>query len=733
MATLPRGTVTFLLTDIEGSTARWEQAPEAMREALARHDALLRAAILEHGGSIVKTMGDAFHAAFQDAHDGVAAAIDGQRRLQAEARDDPHRLRVRMALHTGVTEERDGDYYGPPMNRVARLLSTGHGGQILLSETTALLVRETLPSDATLLDLGEHHLKDLTQPERVFQVRVPGLSAEFPALRSLDALPNNLPRQLTSFVGREREMQEIKRLLGATSLLTLVGTGGAGKTRLSLQVAADVLETYRDGAWLVELAPLSDPTLVPQTVATALGVREQAGRPAMQTLQEYLRTRTLLLVLDNCEHLVAACTSLADGLLRACPNLKILATSREALGIAGETTWRVPSLSMPDPRQPGFGAAELAAALPQYEAVRLFIDRAVAVSPGFAVTNRNAPAVAQICHRLDGIPLALELAAARVRVLSPEQIAARLDDRLRLLTGGSRTALPRQQTLRALVDWSYDLLSEQERTLLARLSVFAGGWTLEAAEAVCTGEGIEDFEILDLLTQLVDKSIVLAARHGGETRSRLLETLRQYGAEKLAASGDLEARQRAHADWFLQVAERVSNDWFRLEQASQTDRWTADQDNLRAALAWTLADVTDERIERGLRLAASLQGFWFIKARHSEARRWYERVLGVDAAGGRPPDAGADLPMPAELARYVRGSHPRVAALSSLANAEFMMADLEAALGHAQEGQALAIRVGDRYGLAHALVDEANVARRQGRVEATVLILEESLSSALSM
>jgi predicted ATPase/class 3 adenylate cyclase len=729
VAELPSGTVTFLFTDIEGSTARWEQQPEAMRIALARHDALLRAAIREHDGYVVKTMGDAFHAAFSRAPDAVAAALDAQHRLQAEPWSDIGPLRVRMALHTGVAEERDGDYYGPPLNRAARLMSAGHGGQILLSEITAALARDALPPEVSLLDLGVHRLKDLSEPERVVQVVAPQVPAEFPPLHSLDVLPNNLPRQLTSFVGREQEMADVKRLLAATPLLTLVGTGGAGKTRLALQVAADVLETYRDGAWLVELAPLTDPSLVPQTVAATLGVREQAGRPVTQTLQEYLRTRMLLLVLDNCEHLVAACAALAEGLLRACPNLRIMATSREALGIAGETTWRVPSLSLPDPRQPGSGAAELAAVLPQYEAVRLFIDRALAVSPGFAVTNQNAPAVAEICHRLDGIPLAIELAAARIRVLTPEQIAARLDDRLRLLTGGSRTALPRQQTLRALVDWSYDLLAEQERRLLGRLSVFAGGWTLEAAEAVCAVEGIEDWEILDLLTQLVDKSIVIAERDGDATRYRLLETLRQYGAEKLTVNGEAGARQRAHADWYLQVAESVASDWWESsDMEARVARLTADHDNLRAALTWSLADHEEERIEIGLRIAASLGGFWFFGGRISESRRWYERVLGLDPAGGRPRDAGTSLPAPGGEPRYVAGSHPRVSALSSLANSAYMLADLESALVHAQEAEQLALLVGDRYGLAHALAEQGNNARQQGRLDASAALFEESLN-----
>lgn len=349
-----------------------------------------------------------------------------------------------------------------------------------MSQTVRDLTLDTLPPDAALRDLGAKRLRDLQRPEQVFQLLHPDLSGEFAPLRTLDVLPNNLPRQVTSFVGREREIAEVRRLLGTTRLLTLTGSGGAGKTRLSLQVAADLLDEYADGVWLTELASLSDPALVPQSVASALGVREEPGRALVETLTDWLKSRTLLLLLDNCEHLLTACAQLADTLLKACPNLHILASSREGLGITGETTYRIPSLSLPDAKE-----AATPESLSQYESVRLFIERAVAASPSFQVTNQNAPAVAQLCVRLDGIPLAIGLAAARIRALSVDQIAQRLDDRFRLLTGGSRTALPRQQTLRALIDWSYDLLSDEEKTLLRRLSVFAGGWTLEAAEAVC--------------------------------------------------------------------------------------------------------------------------------------------------------------------------------------------------------------------------------------------------------
>lgn len=725
MAELPSGTVTFLFTDIEGSTARWELQPDAMQVALARHDTILRAAILEYGGHVVKTMGDAFHAVFARPADAVAAVLDAQQRLQSEAWGQVGPLRVRMALHTGVAEERDGDYYGASVNRAARLTSTGHGGQVLLSEATASLVRDALPDDATLLDLGEHRLKDLSRPERIYRLAHAHLAADFPPLRSLNRVPNNLPHQLTSFIGRDREMAEVKRLLTATSLLTLVGTGGAGKTRLSLQVAADLVDAYPDGIWLVELAPLAEPSLVGKAVASVLGVREQVGRSALHVLEEHLRSRSLLVVLDNCEHLVAACAALADALLRTCPRLKILATSREALGIAGETTWRVPSLTLPEPAELTSSGLDTVSALTQHEAVRLFIDRALAVTPAFAVTNRNAPAVAQICHRLDGVPLAIELAAARIRVLAPEQIAARLDDRFRLLTGGSRTVLPRQQTLRALVDWSYDLLDDAERTLLQRLSVFAGGWTLEAAEAVCVGDRIASADILDLLTQLVDKSIVLADTRGDTTRYRLLETLRQYGAEKLAASGAAERINRAHRDWFLDLTERAASDWWGPNTAAWINQLTADHDNLRAALRWSLANSDPESIETGLRLAAASGPFWFAQDYLSEGRRWLEAALAADHGHAREPAVSPSAPI--GTAQHFLGAHSRVAALNALSRLETMQEDNVSALAHAEEARTLALQAQDTLGLANAVITQGQGARAYGEYEQAAALFEESL------
>ncbi len=529
---LPSGTVTFLLTDIEGSTRLWEQHPNAMQSVLARHDNLMQNIIEGYGGHIVKMTGDGLHAVFAHARESIVATLACQQALLKEAWNGlSNPLRVRMALHTGESQLREGDYFGPTMNRTARLMSIAYGGQILVSSATAELVRDQLPTGVTLQDVGEHRLRDIARPQHVFQLIGPDLPTGFLPLRSLNSVPNNLTSPLTSFIGREREMADVAALLRKTRLLTLIGPGGTGKTRLSLEVAAEALDTFPDGVWFVELAPLSDLALVPQAVGSAWNLREQPGRSMVDTLVDYLRAKTLLLILDNCEHLVNACAELVTALLRACPKLKILPSSREALGISGETTYRVPSLSLFDGSSPSTPETLL-----QSESARLFVERAKALEPHFILTAQNLHSVAQICQRLDGIPLALELAAARVRLLSVDQILARLDDRFRLLKDGSRTDLPRHQTLRALIDWSYDLLSETERSALAHLSVFAGGWLLEAAEAILGPHG------LDLLSSLADKSlVVIEESENDEKRYDLLETIRQYAREKL-----LEFRRILH-------------------------------------------------------------------------------------------------------------------------------------------------------------------------------------------
>jgi predicted ATPase/class 3 adenylate cyclase/Tfp pilus assembly protein PilF len=708
----PSGTVTFLFTDIEGSTKLWEQNPDAMRPALARHDQLLRQCIENSHGYVFKAVGDAFCAAFGTAPNALAGAVAAQMALAAEPWQTQTPLLVRMALHTGSAEERGGDYFGPPLNRVARLMAAGHGGQILFSLAVQELCRDVLPPEVTLRDLGERRLKDLSRPETVFQAMHPALPAEFPPLRSLDnpALPNNLPQQLTSFIGRETQAAEVKALLGKNRLLTLTGAGGSGKTRLSLQVAADLLDQYFDGVWLVELAPLSDPALAPHAVADVLGVKEQAGQTMQQSLNDALKDKRLLLVLDNCEHLIATCASLAADLLRHCPDVRILASSRELLSVTGEQMYRVPSLSLPDLKK-----TQTALSVSQCEAVALFADRAQSVQPSFAVTDGNASAVASVCSHLDGIPLAIELASARVRSLSVEQINTRLDQRFRLLTGGSRVALPRQQTLRALIDWSYDLLTDQEKTLLRRLSVFAGGWTLAAAEAVCVGTVIEDWEVLDLLSGLVDKSLVVYEEGtSGESRYRLLETVRQYAAERLEEHSEAEAVQNSHLSWCVALAEEAEPQLTGTEQANWLRRLETDHDNLRASLAW------DERTwvqsaaggELGLRLAGALWRFWSVWGHLSEGRQWLNRAL------ARTGDASAGTKATAAQGKALRGAGHLARMQGDYAEAQILL----------EESLSIMRQLGDPWSIADTLNSLGTVAHCQGNYVAARVLYEDSLS-----
>jgi len=547
MSSLPTGTVTFLFTDMEGSTPRWESQPELMEEALRIHNDILFAAILAHGGKVFKIVGDEFQAAFSTAQQALQAAIDIQFGLQNAGWNELGPLKVRIGLHTGEAHHDDiGDEYAisPTKNRVGRIRSAAHGGQILLSQESADLCETVLPRGVHLNNLGEFRMKGLTRREHLFQVIVPGLPEQFPPLATLADPRHNLPRQLTPFIGREKEIKQVKDLLAGNSMVTLTGSGGVGKTRLSIRVAEDLVNSFADGIWFVELASLTDPKLVVQTIALTLGLREEAGFSFQEALEFFLKSRQVLLALDNCEHLIEACARLADSLLRQCTRLKLLASSREALGVAGEIVFHVPSLSMPDPQE----QAELMK-MTDYDAVRLFVERGKAVMPAFHITPESAQYILRICERLDGIPLALELAAARLNMLDTEQIASRLDNTFRLLVGGARTAVPRQQTLRATIDWSYQLLSEQERLLLRRLSVFVGGCSLEGVEAVCAGEGLEEGEILDLLTSLVNKSMVIADQmQGAKTRYHLLETVRQYAREKLFDVGESKALRDRHLD-----------------------------------------------------------------------------------------------------------------------------------------------------------------------------------------
>ncbi len=612
---LPSGTVTFLFTDIEGSTKLAQQYPERWESLRARHHDILQSAMELYNGYVFQIIGDAFCVAFPTAIHGLNGALEAQRKLQTEDwRDTP--IKVRMGIHTGTAQIKDdGQYSGySAMALTQRLMSAGYGGQILLSDTSENLLRGQSLQDVQLRDLGEHRFKDILQPVRVFQAVAANLQNEFPPLRALEIFPNNLPTQLTSFIGRQDEIAVIKQLLTQTHLLTLTGSGGTGKTRLALRVAAELLDTFKDGVWFVELAPITDPELVPHTVAGTLGVREQQGRSLISTLLDWCSDKEVLLVLDNCEHLLDACAQFADVVLRGTHDIRILASSREALGIVGEIAYRVPSLPTPD-RNESLDVEQLQ----ECESARLFIERARQTVPTFQITSTNLSAVTQICRRLDGIPLAIELAAARVKVLSVEQIAARLDDRFRLLTGGSRTALPRQQTLRALIDWSYQLLSVQERLLFRRLAVFVGGWTLESAEAVCGFDGIEAVELLDLLTHLVDKSLVLVETTGKESRYHRLETIRQYAREKLFETEEAAQIRDRHLDYFRTLAEKAEVEIVNANQVAWLERLQAEFDNIRAALEWS----QEKRVEDGLRLGSSL---WRFCLRNGYSNELFEKL-----------------------------------------------------------------------------------------------------------
>ncbi|MGE5252116.1 MAG: tetratricopeptide repeat protein, partial [Bacteroidota bacterium] len=651
-----------------------------------------------------QVLGDAFYIAFSSAENAMRAAIQSQSAIHAEEWGGAA-IRVRMGIHTGTADlQKDGQYVGYlTLCQAERIACAAHGGQVLLSSTSEPLMRGSLPPDAGLRDLGEHRLKDLPRPERLFQLVIQDLQADFPPLRTLDSFPNNLPLQLTSFIGREKELADVKRLLSNSRLLTLIGPGGTGKSRLSLQAAMDELDTFLDGAWLVEFAPVSDPSAVGATVLAALDLPAEVHRPAIDMLCDYLQHRQALLILDNCEHLVDACARLVDRLLHAASRLQILASSREALGIAGEVSYRVPSLGLPDvDHLPALDS------LSQYEAVKLFIDRARAAQPGFGVTNDNAPAVAQICHRLDGIPLAIELAAAKVRALSVDQIARRLDDRFRLLTGGSRTALERHQTLRATLDWSYNFLPAPEQMLFRALSTFVKGWTLEAAESVCAFKDLSREDVFDLLEQLVNKSLVLAEERGSETRYRLLETMRQYAGEKLIEAGESELLHDRHLGYFLDLAETAFPHLYRSEQVEWLDRLEDDHDNLKAALEWSLGKP---RPEQALRLAGALGRFWDLHSYWMEGARWVQRALAMPFQDATP----------VEKAARARALH------ADITLAGYALDDLKQMRASADASVALCGEIGDPLALVISKYWLAGAFYRTGDLSSAVRLLEEIL------
>jgi len=599
---LPTGTVTLLLADVEGSTRLWETQPDEMAVAVARLDKVLTDIVTAHDGvrPVEQGEGDSFVIAFARASDAVACALDLQRAPLAP-------IRLRIGINTGEVRLRDeGNYVGPTINRTARLRDLAHGGQTVLSGATELLTVDQLPADVSLTDLGTHPLRDLPRPERVVQLCHPDLRNEFPPLRTPKSLfSHNLPVQLTSFVGRQAEINGLREALASNRLVTLTGAGGAGKTRLAVQVASALAEQYGDGICYVDLAPITHPAVVPVTAARALGLPDQPGLSTIETLQQHLRDRHMLLVLDNCEHLLESSASLVAALLGAAPRLTVLGTSREPLGVTGEAGWQVPSLSLSD------------------DAIELFADRARLARTGFTVDDDNAGLVTEICRRLDGMPLAIELAAARVRTLSLAEIVDSLHDRFRLLTGGSRIAVRRQQTLRASVDWSHALLTDTERILFRRLAVFLGGFGLDAAQAVTGADGVQRYQVLDQLTLLVDKSLVVAENAGNATRYRLLETVRQYALEKLGESGEADAVRSRHCDYYTSMAALLDAP-ARTDYGQRLEQAEVEMDNLRSALGWNL-ETSDT--ERALSLASSLQPLWLARGRILEGRAWFNTIV----------------------------------------------------------------------------------------------------------
>ena len=673
MPELLTGTVTFLFTDIEGSTRLLQSHGEGWSAILARHQELLRAAFLAEGGVEVGTEGDSFFVTFPTAPGAVAAALAAQRALAREPWPGDVEVRVRMGMHTGEASFGTEGYVGLHVHRASRIASVGRGGQVLLSDTTRSLLREALPEGVELRDLGVHRLKDLDRPERLWQLVVADLQSEFAPIASLDAVPNNLPTLLTTFLGRAREIAEISALLAESRLLTLTGPGGTGKTRLSLAVAGRSLAQFPDGVFFVELAPITEPELVPATIAQALGLPNRGGRSSVDRLIDHIGERRVLLVLDNFEQVTDAAPSV-NALLLACPNLSIMASSRSMLHVSGEQEYPVPPLGLPDPAH-----LPPLTQLSQFEAVALFIERARSVKPDFDVTNENAPAVAEICVRLDGLPLAIELAAARIRIFTPQSMLSRLENRLGLLAGGARDLPERQQTLRGAIAWSHDMLDRAEKALFACQSVFVGGAGLEAIEQVCGSEISGD--VLDALGSLVEKSLVRQSEGiGGEPRFGMLETIREFALEQGVARGGADELRRRHAELFATLAETWGGRVMASDKGTTLDRIEQDHDNLRAAMAWAI-ETGDA--ETAMRLGSALWRFWQMRGYLQEGVERLEQTLALPSSHHHP--------------------ERRADALSAAAGVAYWLADSDRARELYEEEIEARRALGDRRGLAEAL------------------------------
>lgn len=699
MRDLPTGTVTFLFTDVEGSTRLLERLGERYRDVQDRHDAIVRAAIAEGDGVEVSSEGDSFFAVFPSPAGAVRTAAEAQRELAATAWPEGAAVRVRMGLHTGEGILGGDSYLGMDVNRAARIAAAGHGGQVLLSDTTRSLVERALPPATWLRDLGQHRLKDLPQPERLYEVVIEGLEQDFPPPRTLDARPNNLPVQLTRFIGRSEEIASIRQLLAHNRLVTLTGPGGTGKTRLGLQVAAEVLTTFGDGVFFVDLSAVTDPQLVPATIAGSLTLRAEPGRPVLDTLTDQLRGKELLLVLDNFEQVVDAAPNVLEPLLSTASTVKALVTSRVPLHLYGEQEFPVPPLALPDPQH----LPDLEA-LTQFETVTLFAERAAAANPDFAVTSENARTVAEITARLDGLPLAIELAASRVKLLPPQALLARLQQRLPLLTARERNVPERQRTLRRTIEWSIELLDEPERRMFRRLAVFAGGADLQAVEAVVNPHAELGLDTLDALTSLVDNNVIRSVETPeAEPRFTMLETIREYGLDQLATSGEETAIRRRHGEHWIQVAEQASEALAGPEQATWTRRLELELDNFRAALSWALQSGA---AELGLRLAAALVDFWRLGSHPREGVRWLGELLALPRAAGN--------------------ALVRARALTAAANLHGWIAEPEAFLRFAEEAVVIYRDLGDPQGIAEALHNLGWAQLQAGRLEVARVNLEEA-------